>query len=219
MLLGIYCSGSFGRQILAVARDINKKEKRWDSFLFIDDSLSSKEVAGIEVVSFMEYEKRAEAVTSECVIAIGEPFEREKLYQKLTDSNLKLATFVEPSAKIYERTKIGQGTIILNNSVVLNDSVLEDNVIIQPFCVVGHDCIIGAHSVISAYVSQGGWSNIGKRTFVGMCVPIKNGINIGNDTIVSMGSVVVRNIPDNVIALGNPARAMLKNENHKVFNG
>ena len=43
------------------------------------------------------------------------------------------------------------------------------------------------------------------------------GISIGNDTIVGMASVVHRDIPDNVIALGNPARPMKNNDDHRVF--
>jgi acetyltransferase-like isoleucine patch superfamily enzyme len=50
-----------------------------------------------------------------------------------------------------------------------------------------------------------------------MSVPIKEGSMIGKNTIVGMGSVVLRDLPDDVIALGNPARPMKKNENHRVF--
>ncbi len=46
---------------------------------------------------------------------------------------------------------------------------------------------------------------------------MRQGISIGNDTIVGMGSVVHRDIPNDVIALGNPARPMKKNEEHRVF--
>jgi acetyltransferase-like isoleucine patch superfamily enzyme len=58
---------------------------------------------------------------------------------------------------------------------------------------------------------------VGENTYVGMGVQIKDEITIGKDVIVGMGSIVYNNIPDEVIALGNPARAMRKNIDKKVF--
>ena len=40
---------------------------------------------------------------------------------------------------------------------------------------------------------------------------------IGKSSIIGMGSVLYNDVPDNVIALGNPARVVQKNEKQKVF--
>ena len=48
------------------------------------------------------------------------------------------------------------------------------------------------------------------------CV-IKEKVKIGSNTIISMGAVVYNDIGDNLIALGNPARIMRRNEDKKVF--
>ena len=50
-----------------------------------------------------------------------------------------------------------------------------------------------------------------------MGAQIKQGVKIGSNTIIGMGSVVYNDIPNNVIALGNPARVSRKNINNKVF--
>jgi acetyltransferase-like isoleucine patch superfamily enzyme len=42
-------------------------------------------------------------------------------------------------------------------------------------------------------------------------------VSIGRETIIGAGSVVYKDIPDDVIALGNPARVARKNESKKVF--
>ena len=42
-------------------------------------------------------------------------------------------------------------------------------------------------------------------------------LHIGDDVIVSMGSNVYRDIEDEVIAMGSPARVIRKNEDHRVF--
>jgi maltose O-acetyltransferase len=41
-------------------------------------------------------------------------------------------------------------------------------------------------------------------------VTIRGGVKIGSNSIIGAGSVVIRDIPDNVVAAGNPARVIRK---------
>lgn len=50
--------------------------------------------------------------------------------------------------------------------------------------------------------------NIGKNVFIGSNVRILKGVNIGNNSVVANSSIVFSDIPDNVIAAGNPARVI-----------
>lgn len=71
--------------------------------------------------------------------------------------------------------------------------------------------------MLKKFVSISGHVTIGEKTYIGISVPIKQNVNIGSQSIVGMGSAVIRDIPDDVIAFGNPARVMKKNEEHRVF--
>jgi maltose O-acetyltransferase len=51
---------------------------------------------------------------------------------------------------------------------------------------------------------------IGSDVWVGGNVIINLGVNIGNNTIIGSGSVVTKDIPDNVIAAGNPCKILRK---------
>jgi acetyltransferase-like isoleucine patch superfamily enzyme len=66
-------------------------------------------------------------------------------------------------------------------------------------------------------VNLGGECIVGDNSYIGMGALIKEGIKIGSNTIVGMGSVVYSDIPDGVIALGNPARVARPNLDQKVF--
>ena len=81
---------------------------------------------------------------------------------------------------------------------------------------IGHDATVGDHSIISSYVDVAGDCHIGNRTFLAIGVIMKQGIIIGDDSIIGLGSVVHRDIQSSVIALGNPARPM-KNNIEKSF--
>lgn len=52
---------------------------------------------------------------------------------------------------------------------------------------------------------------IGKRCFIGVNSIILPGVNIGNNTIIGSGSVVTKDVPSNVIAVGNPAKIIKRN--------
>ncbi len=51
---------------------------------------------------------------------------------------------------------------------------------------------------------------IGDRIWIGGSVVIVPGVHIGNDTVIGAGSVVTKDIPDGVIAAGNPCRVIRK---------
>ncbi len=50
--------------------------------------------------------------------------------------------------------------------------------------------------------------HIGENTWIGAGVIIVPGITIGKNVIIGAGSVVTKDIPDNVIAVGNPCRVL-----------
>lgn len=61
--------------------------------------------------------------------------------------------------------------------------------------------------------------SIGENTWIGAGVVIVPGVHIGKNTVIGAGSVVTKNIPDNVLAVGNPCR-VLRNVNehdHEFF--
>ena len=46
--------------------------------------------------------------------------------------------------------------------------------------------------------------------WVGGCTVINPGVTIGNNVVIGSGSVVTKDIPDNVIAVGNPCKVLRK---------
>ncbi len=50
--------------------------------------------------------------------------------------------------------------------------------------------------------------NIGSNVWIGSCVTILDGVNIGDNAIVGAGSVVTRDVPEWGVAMGIPARVI-----------
>lgn len=60
---------------------------------------------------------------------------------------------------------------------------------------------------------------IGDNVWVGGSVVINPGVHIGNNVVIGSGSVVTKNIPDNVIAVGNPCKVIreITEEDRKYY--
>ncbi len=56
--------------------------------------------------------------------------------------------------------------------------------------------------------------HIGKNCWIGAGVLIMPGITIGDNVVIGAGSVVTKNIPSNVVAVGNPCRVLREVNDH-----
>ncbi len=214
MDLYIYCAGGLGKEVHDLALRINHRSKHWDSILFIDDVLLSNNRSDI-----INFEKFIEAPKHDSlvVVANGEPAHRATLRSRLASSQAKLASLVDPSCVVSSAAELRPGAIVSALCSISTKALLMENCFVNVMSIVGHDVIVGEDSVISSQVNLGGGVVIGDRTYIGMGSQIKERICIGSDVIIGMGSVVHTDIPDGMIALGNPARVMRRNDDKRVF--
>lgn len=213
MILGVYGSGGAGKEVKEIAVQL----QQWEEVIFIDDTVPPDIYKGIKRMPFEKFKDEYTPNDAEIVISLGEPAYKVMLRQRVEDAGYKLANVIHPTAWISPSAVMGRG-ITLRAGVVINaDSVVEDNVTIMEYSGTGHDSIICENAQIAGGVNMGGHCRIGKNTYIAMGVMIKENMTIGDDVVIGMGSVVCRDIPDNVIAMGNPARAMKHKDDKKVF--
>lgn len=218
MVLGIYGAGGLGREVYELANVINSHNNCWDKIFFIDDGELITNPRNALVIKFENLKDKFNSENVEVCIAIGEPFIRKVLFDKLSNNNISISTLIHPQVDIPKSTIIGKGTIINKFTSISCDSVIGENVYIHPMACIGHDSIIGNHAIISSFVDVAGDCNVGDCAFLAINVIMKQGTSIGGNSIVGLASVVHRDIKEGVIALGNPARPMKNNENLRVFS-
>lgn len=217
MVLAIYGTQGLAREVYIIAKKINSIENRWDTICFIDDINDIKKIESNRVYKFEEIEEKYKKSDLEVAIAVGEPRIREKLYNKVIYSGMKAATLVHPGVYIDSTTSLGEGVIICEGCTITCNVVIGNNTYIQAHSVIGHDIKVGNHSVIGSNCQIGGADTIGDRVFMGFLSGTSDHISIGNDVIISAGAIVFRDLPEKVIAIGNPARIVKKNDEGTVF--
>lgn len=220
MILGIYGAGGLGREVYELALDVNEVKKQWTDFVFIDDAeaLSGTEIYGITVMPFTEFKRKYSIEDAQVVIAVGEPSIRTILHKKVKDANYTLAVLVHPSARLSRWATVEEGVIITYGCNISCGTHVKSNAYLQPSCGLGHDTVVGEDSVVSACTRIAGGVTVGDRVYIGMSALLKEGIAVGNDVIIGMASVCHKPIEDSLIVMGNPARAMRRNEDKRVFS-
>jgi sugar O-acyltransferase (sialic acid O-acetyltransferase NeuD family) len=218
MKLCIYGAGGFGKEVYDIASRINDKHHQWDEILFVVDSayINGDSYEG-RLIAFEDISNELDLNNLEVIIANGEPMVRKQLYAKIKAMNIKLATLIDPSAIISDTATLGEGIIVAPFSHVTSSTVLGNNVVVNAHTIIGHDITIGEHCVVSTNVSIGGSSIIGAESYIGLGAQTKDRLSIGEQVIISMGAIVFKDIPDKMIAMGNPARPLRRNEDSKIF--
>lgn len=110
---------------------------------------------------------------------------------------------------------IGENVWIGSNSTVeraaLDDTIIENDVKIDDLVQIGHNTRIGRSSQITAGAIICGRANIGERCWIAPNACIDNGVNVGNDTVIGMGSAVLKDVPAESVSAGVPAKVLRSN--------
>lgn len=91
-------------------------------------------------------------------------------------------------------------------------TIIEDYVKIDDCVFIAHNCSIGKGTFIIANAEISGSVHIGKMCWIAPNSCIREGIIIGDNTTIGIGAVVVENIDNDVVVVGNPARELVKHE-------
>lgn len=140
------------------------------------------------------------------ILGVGSNAIREKIFLRIREKAAEALTVIHPDASVSKNSVIGEGTIVARNAAVNPLVTVGKGTILNTSSSVDHECIIEDFVHIAPGAVLAGNVRVKKNSFVGANSVIKEGITIGENAIVGAGSVVLRNVPDNAVVLGNPAK-------------
>lgn len=220
MILGIYGASGLGTEFDCMADLINEAEHRWEDIVYVDDDpkKAGTELTGMPVLSFAQAMERYGKEGIEFIIAIGEPEVKDVIFQKLLDNGCEVTNLLHPDLRIPKDVHMGKGILMYSSTLIPPNAHYGNNVLIQGTSATGHNLVAGDNVVISSLVFVGGDVTIGRNTYIAPGSTIRNGIHIGENAIVGLGSVVTKDVPDNAVVYGCPAKIVRYNDKHRVFS-
>lgn len=197
--------GGFGREVAWLVERINKVKPTWQLIGFVDDNeeLHGITVDGYKVLGSCDYLINTNIYG---ICAIGSSKTRKKVIQKL--NGVKFATLIDPDAIISKRVLIKEGVIICAGTIITVDIEIGCHVIINLDCTIGHDAVLNDYVTLYPSVNISGNTVLEECVEVGTGTQIIQGIKVEHSAIIGAGAVVIKDIPANCTAVGNPARVI-----------
>lgn len=120
--------------------------------------------------------------------------------------------------RIGDNVEIGSNCTVVRG--VLGDTIVSDFTKVDDHVHIGHNVEIGAKTMITACAEISGSVKIGNNCWLGPNCSLMNQIRIGNNVLIGLGAVVTKSLPDNAVAVGNPARIVrIKEEKESPWKG
>jgi sugar O-acyltransferase (sialic acid O-acetyltransferase NeuD family) len=137
--------------------------------------------------------------------------ERIELHDRLVSVGLHPIVAVHPRAFVARDALLGPGTQVLAGACVCTEVSCGRSCIINTGASVDHESNLGHGVHVAPGVTIAGCVEIGDCALIGAGAVVLPRVRVGRNVIVGAGSVVTRDIPDDTVAWGNPARVVRSN--------
>lgn len=176
-----------------------------EAFTVNKEYLTQNEFHELPVVPFEELEQHYPPSDYYLFAPVTDNKLREKIYNEGIKKGYEFTSYISPNCTNYA-SSIGKNCFILENNTLQPFTTIGDNVILWSGNHIGHHSIIEDNVFFTSHVVMSGHCRIKNRAFLGVNSTLRDGITIGENSIIGMGSLVTKSVPDNETWIGSPAK-------------
>lgn len=205
----IVCAGNYAREMYFAINGINQaaiyagKPKPWNVLGFLSDVPVDLQAAGIRepvLGTVQDWHPIGDEVYG---MGLGDPAAKEKIATLLRGRGCKFASIIAAYSLIADDFVCGEGCLVeayrigsnvrIGDFVNINGSMLMSGARIDDYCTTTGFAVVQNASV-------------GKRVYIGSHAVIEDGVQIGDDVKISVGSIVTEDIRPGTTVFGVPAK-------------
>lgn len=141
------------------------------------------------------------------IIGVGGTVLRKQMNDKAESMGGKLISIISKYAYIGSfDVDLENGLNIMHGAWISNSVKIGKGTLLNAYVKIHHDTTIGEYTEIAPSVTILGACNIGSFVSIGASATLLPKINIGNNVVIGSGSIVTKDVPDNVMVYGVPAK-------------
>lgn len=202
-------AGGFGREVLCCLIDgiktTNHKIEEIACFMVNDENFKEKKIMGVDVIPQSKFDPGLYNV----VVAIGDPSARKSVVASLPKQTT-YTSIIHPSVVIPEWVEIGEGSIITAGTILTCNIKIGKHAHLNLHTTIGHDCIMGDFFTTAPAANISGNCHFGDCVYFGTSSAIRKRVKICDNVTIGMGGVVVKDITEEGVYIGNPLKKLEK---------
>ena len=203
----IFGAGGFAREVQQLISDINKEKEIWELLGFIVDSnyVNNEIINGLHILGDERWFITHPEVS--VVIAIGDSeLRKNKVLALEKIGKIKYPKLIHPRAWVGDFIEIGEGTIICAGALITTNVKIGKHVHVNIGSTIGHDAELENFVTLNPSVNISGNVVLQECSEIGTGTVIIPKVKVGRSTTVGAGSIVIRDLDANGVAVGAPAK-------------
>jgi len=142
------------------------------------------------------------------IITIGDNWIRYYISEQVKNlvKDFEFVNAIHPSVVIGNNVQIGTGVVVMAGVIINPMAKIGNHTFFATGCQIEHDCTIEDYASVSAGSVLGGYVHIKRYSAITLNVTILDRTTIGENSVVGSGSLVLKDVPDNILAYGNPCK-------------
>jgi acetyltransferase EpsM len=172
----------------------------------LEEPEPGQSIGGITVAGGLSFLRRLDRPS--VALAVGDNVTRGRIAETIRQINpgAVLVSPIHPRSSRESDVSLGSQVTLCLQSVLCTEVQVGDGVLVNTGAIVDHEGVLGDYCHIGPGARLAGRVHVGEFTQIGIGATVIEKVRIGHHVMVGAGAVVLRDLPDQVTAVGVPAR-------------